>query len=73
MNCMERKNFIELEKELERTKRIYQKRIDRMRNDRPRKNLEKLLDCVCILLIGGGIAWALQGVILFFTWLNVGW
>ena len=73
MNCQERKKFEQLENELERTKRIYRRRIERMINDRPRQQVEKVLDSLCVLLIGGGIALALHGVIVFYTWLNVGW
>lgn len=73
MTCRERAKFIELENELENTKAVYENRIDRMRNDRPRQQLNKLLDCVCVLLIGGGMAWALQGVVMFCNWLIMGW
>ena len=73
MNCQERKKFEQLENELERTKRIYRRRIERMINDRPRQQVEKVLDSICVLLIGGGIALVLHGVIMFYTWLNVGW
>ena len=55
-------------------KRGYEAKCDRLAKERAEhKKADKLLDAVCVLIIGGGIAWALQGIMMFFTWLNVGW